>query len=209
MKKLFYGLLFVVCFLFLVPQLAFAADSDGQPIYLKNGNTMQYGKAYYLKDKNLPNRGGITYEYWLSYDYALFSNSPSSMGARIVFEKDGKNYGDIVKSGDQYVSIKSTGSNWDGWVYWVPTSSMGTNSVWLSDNIKRSRMHVISYSKSDNSIGIGVLGAYVGGVVIRPTWSNYEGSTGSKAWMTGDELFLSDGNVPSPGMRTTPFYLYE
>lgn len=87
------------------PIMALAADNS-DPV-TKNGERLKYNTPYYLKDKNLPNRGGVTFEAYGSYDYALFAHDPASNGTPIIFENTDRTDGFI--NSDDMIRIKSMG----------------------------------------------------------------------------------------------------
>lgn len=207
MKKMVVTFSLLLVFIGMIPLQGWAAGPDGEELRSKNNIPIKYGEQYYLFDKNLPNKGGVTFEAWASYDYVLFANDNKSNGAPIVIEPLNKNKksGDVVKSGDT-VTIRSVHSNWPNWHYWDLTDAMASNSVWLSD--RKTTEHVISFSGDDKSVGLGTMAIEVG-TIPRPKWLDCEGGTGEKAWMTFRGLLRSDANTPSPIERNTPFYLYE
>ncbi|NSM93674.1 hypothetical protein HRD98_11130 [Enterococcus faecalis] len=205
MKKMLMGLSFILILIGIIPIQSWAAGEDGKIIHSKNGKQVEYGVPYYLFDKELPTKGGVTYEAWSSYDYAIFAHDPNSNGTPIVIEHPKKNTGDPVRSGD-VVRIRSVGSNWGGWNYWDFTSALDSYSVWFTNS--KNSGHVISYSDQDDSVGIGTIGISVG-VIPHPVWIDYKGNTKEKAWMTAETHMRGDAEIPTPSERNTQFYLYE
>lgn len=205
MKKQLFVISFLLIIIGMIPVQGWAAGPDGKIIYSKNGIPVQYGVPYYLFDKELPNKGGITYEAWSSYDYAIFAHDSHSNGTPIVIEHPEKIAGDVVRSGET-VRIRSVKSNWPGWHYWSFTSSLDYYSVWFTN--QNNRGHIISFSDKDNSVGIGGMGISVG-TVPRPVWIDYKGNPNGKAWMTAKTRMRGDAEIPSPSERNTQFYLYE
>ncbi|AIM25745.1 hypothetical protein MEPL4_4c00150 [Melissococcus plutonius] len=208
MKKILAGLLFLSCALFVIPQAAFAAGPDGETVLDNNGNPMHYGTKYILKDYNIP-KGGVTYETWASYDYAIFSNDQHSDGTAIVFEKRGKTPGDVIISGDKNVIVRSTHANWGDYVYWVPSHSLWHNAIWFGRSSEAIATFIISADKNSRHIGIGNITLDI--ETGKAVWNDYHGAHDSKAWMKG-ESFLNPGNSRvnpvEASKRMTPFYCY-
>ncbi|MDB1690147.1 hypothetical protein [Enterococcus casseliflavus] len=176
-----------------------------------DGNRLRYNTPYYLKDKNLPNRGGITYRSWLKYDYAIFADSTNSRGTPIVFEHPSGRSG-FIDSNDEII-VKSTGSNWNGWVYWRYTDSWNAESVWFSN---QSRVFGNIYgSTTDNSVGMSMLGLRLleGYPIPAYFFAEFHGRTTGTPWMTARSYYLPlNQNPPVPPPvenRMTPFILEE
>ena len=52
----------------------------------KNGERLKYNTMYYVKEKNSPDKGGVTFEHWGLNDFILFANSATDNGTIIIFE---------------------------------------------------------------------------------------------------------------------------
>ncbi|MDA1775418.1 hypothetical protein PDJ95_29785 [Bacillus cereus] len=210
MKKTLTSVLTLAIVAVSLPVTALAADHS-DPV-TKNGERLKYNTPYYLKDKTLPDKGGVTIEPWVLDDFVLFSNSSTDNGDPIVFENEDGTEG-FITSTDK-IRIKSTKFNKSGLQYWARDTLIG--SVYLSYD-KRAD-HIIYGSSNDNSIGIGTveesIGRSNGG--IAPSWSfyTYKGGTGEKAWIKPiDQLYLynpkDNGLVLNLNDKQTPFEVIE
>ena len=176
MKKSLASILSLTIAAAALPVTALAADHS-DPV-TKNGERLKYNTPYYIKDKNLPDKGGVTFERWGLSDFVLFANTVADNGTPIIFEHK---YGidGFIESTNE-VRIKSTKANKPGVHYWA--SDPLFNSIYL--NYSNSADHVIYGSPEDNSIG---LGSTVKGVHESATgWSDFNGYHGNnveKAWM--------------------------
>lgn len=182
--------------------------SSGTHPRTARGERLQYNVPYFVKDKNLPNRGGVTYQKWLRYDYAVFHNDPFNRGTPIVFESPDNRIG-YISSNDSII-IKSVGSNWDHWVYWQYTDAMNASSVWFSN--QRKTMGNIYGSLTDNSVGISMLGLSLipGTHMPLRQYLEFHGGTGSTSWMTARVFYLNAADpYPPVEKRRTSFYIYR
>jgi len=93
-----------------------ALDTDKQPL--------EYGKKYYVSTIENMEKGGLTFEPYLSFDNLLFANSPSNRGTAMVIQGEGKSPGTVIGKNDT-VSIINDNANWKGRSYWAPRQSMG------------------------------------------------------------------------------------
>ncbi|WP_255300993.1 hypothetical protein [Bacillus thuringiensis] len=88
MKKFLTSILTVAIAAASLPVTALAADYSN-PV-TKNGDRLKYNTPYYIKDKNLLDKGGVTFEHWGLDDFVLFANAALDNGTPIIFEnKDG------------------------------------------------------------------------------------------------------------------------
>lgn len=171
------------------------------------GERLRYNVPYYLTDKDLPNRGGVTYQRWLMYDYAVFNSNPNHLGTPIIFESPGVLF-EFIQS-DAPIIIRSVDSNWENWVYWQYTDSMNASSVWLSNQPRV--MGNIYGSPSDNSVGLSMLALSVipGTPLPMKQYLEFHGGTGSTAWMTARVFYLNPADpYPPVENRRTSFYLH-
>ncbi|ANS51679.1 hypothetical protein BT246_63870 (plasmid) [Bacillus thuringiensis] len=168
-----------------LPVTAFAADNSN-PV-AKNGEPLKYNTPYYLKDKNLPHRGGVTFEPWVLDNFVRFADSPTNNGTSIIFENKDNTEG-VIQSGDE-IRVKSTKVDSTS-QYWTIDTLL--NSVYL--NYDTTTDFKIYGSSNDNSIGIGIHVAYanpnmgdvlLGGVPVE-AFKGYYGEDTEKAWMKCD-----------------------
>lgn len=202
--KLYLNILFITILgVIFFSQPALAADSSN-PVTV-NGNRLQYNVPYSLRDKNLPNRGAVTFQVWLNHDYAIFGHTAGNVGTPIIFESPTNKTG-FIDSEDAII-VRSTQSNWGGWHFWNFTSSWNANSVWFSN--RRESIGRIYGLSNDNSIGIGGLGIQAVGGAPFPVFIQLEGGTGSRAWMTANVRWLQQLQFPPLNTRRTPFIISE
>ncbi|PGW36742.1 hypothetical protein [Bacillus thuringiensis] len=189
-----------------------ALAGDGSDPVTKNGERLKYNTPYYVKDKNLPDKGGVTFERWGLDDFVLFANSATDNGTPIMFEnKDGAD--GFIKSTDA-IRIKSTNMNEPGVHYWTYDTLL--NSIYL--NYDNSTNHIIYGSSEDNSVGLGsfMQGSSVinEGPIAELTFIEYNGKNAEKAWMeVGSYRYIYE---PSTGKfllplddKQTPFEVME
>ncbi|WP_196477885.1 hypothetical protein [Bacillus sp. SRB3LM] len=178
MKKTLTSILTVTIAAASLPVTALAADHS-DPV-TKNGERLKYNTSYYLKDKNLPDKGGVTFEHWGLDDFVLFANTVTDNGTPIIFEnKDGAD--GFIESTDE-IRIKSTQSSKSGLHYWARDTLL--DSIYLSyDNTTD---HIIYGSSEDNSIGIGSIQKEINESSIGLElfdFNEYHGDNVEKAWM--------------------------
>ncbi|PGW44454.1 hypothetical protein [Bacillus thuringiensis] len=130
-----------------LPVTALAADHS-DPV-TKNGERLKYNTPYYLKDKNLPDKGGVTFERWGLDDFVLFADAATDNGTPIIFENEDGTDG-FIEFNDE-IRIKSTKSNELGVQYWAYDTLFGSIYLNYDDTVD----HIIYASSEDNSIGIG------------------------------------------------------
>lgn len=172
------------------------------------GERLTYNTSYYLRDKNLSNRGGVTFQAWLNNDYAIFGSSTTNRGTPIVFEHPNGNSG--VINSDDPVTVRSTNSNWNGAVYWSYTDGWNSDSVRLYS--ERKTFGNIYGSTTDNSVGLSIFGLklFMGWPIPAYFFGEFHGSTGSTPWMTARWYYLNNPPVlPAVERRMTPFYIEE
>lgn len=203
MKKFFILIISITLGVVCLNTVANAADNSN-PV-TSNGNRLQYNVPYTLRDKNLPHRGGITFQAWNRYDYAIFAHSSVSNGAPIVFESPTNKIGFI--DSEDFIIVRSTQSNWGGWHFWSFTSGFNANSVWLSD--RRQGIGYLYGLSNDNSVGIGGLGIQALANAPMPVFIQLEGGHGSASWMTANIRFLPRWEMPPLNSRRTPFVISE
>ncbi|ANS52050.1 hypothetical protein BT246_67580 (plasmid) [Bacillus thuringiensis] len=104
MKRKFTSVLAVAIATASLPLTVFAAD-DSDPV-TKSGERLKYNTPYYLKDKHLPHKGGVTFESWVLDDFVRFADSSNDNGTPIIFENKDNTDG-WLKSGDE-IRVKST-----------------------------------------------------------------------------------------------------
>ncbi|MBG0969282.1 hypothetical protein [Bacillus sp. SRB3LM] len=179
-----------------LPVTALAADNSA-PV-TKNGERLKYNTPYYLKDKNLPDKGGVTFEHWGLDDFVLFAESSTDNGTPIIFEnKDGAD--GFIESNDE-IRIKSTKANEPGVQYWARDALF--DSIYL--NYDNTIDHIIYGSSEDNSIG---LGSFMTGLDPNTgkmfyNFLEYKGGNEKKAWMkSGSFQYVSN---PGNGRFTLP-----
>ncbi|ANS52045.1 hypothetical protein BT246_67530 (plasmid) [Bacillus thuringiensis] len=200
MKKIITGVLTLVIAAASLPLTTLAADHS-DPV-TKSGERLKYNTPYYLKDKNLPHKGGVTFEPWGLDDYVLFTHSSTNNGTPIIFEN--KNRTDGFIQSDDWIRIKSTQASTPESPYWSPDQLI--DSVYLSSDDMTD--HKIYGSSTDNSIGIGVFFQNkLGGSYEKEFWE-YKGENADKAWMKPD-LFLRVQELPLLSNRQTPFEIIE
>ncbi|PGW38500.1 hypothetical protein [Bacillus thuringiensis] len=162
-----------------LPVTALAADHS-DPV-TKNGERLKYNTPYYLKDKNLPDKGGVTFEHWGLDDFVLFAESSTDKGTPIIFENKDRTDG-FIESTDE-IRIKSTKANEPGVHYWASDKLL--DSIYL--NYDNTVDHIIYGSSEDNSIGIGSFkkGAVMidGQAMGMFNFKEYKGKNAGKAWM--------------------------
>ncbi|MED3389064.1 hypothetical protein P4418_09445, partial [Bacillus thuringiensis] len=160
-----------------------------------------YNTPYYVRDKNLPHKGGVTFEHWGLDDYVLFAHAPTDNGTSIIFEN--KNRTDGIIQSDDWIRIKFMQANASGDQYWAPDQLM--DSVYL--NSDRRIDHKIYGSSTDNSIGIGI---FFSNPLGQGSWTKefweYKGIDAEKSWIQRD-MFLVETPVELPPLqdRKTPF----
>ncbi|MDA1775450.1 hypothetical protein PDJ95_29970 [Bacillus cereus] len=204
MNKILTGALTLAMFAGSLPGTALAADNS-DPV-TKNGERLKYNTPYYLKDKTLPNKGGITVEPYLFTDYPLFSNSPTDNGDPIIFENPDGTDG-FIKSGED-LTIKATKVIDSGAQYW--SFSNRDNSVYLG---KSPQNHRLYGSSKDNSIGIGSVNYGRSSTDISTRFVYYKGADTDKAWLTASYRAAEVDDWHSPVLNIeeikTPFELIE
>ncbi|MDA1775109.1 hypothetical protein PDJ95_27885 [Bacillus cereus] len=178
MNKILTGALTLAMFAGSLPGTALAADNS-DPV-TKNGERLKYNTPYYLKDKTLPNKGGITVESWLFFDLLLFSNSPTDNGDPIIF-KNPDGTGGFIKSGDN-LKIKITKFMESGYQYWANDAVGVMLTAYNCPNT-----HRVYGSSKDNSIGIGSMEP------MPESMRYYRGKHADKAWLTGGGSVATDG----------------
>ncbi|MED3038055.1 hypothetical protein CBR56_28835 [Bacillus thuringiensis] len=189
-----------------LPVTALAADTS-DPV-TKNGERLKYNTPYYLKDKKLPHKGGVTFDTWSLYDYVCFADSSTDNGTPIIFENVDKTDG-FIKSDDK-INVKSTKA--DAGQYWTYTIAWFMDSVGLSDDNKTE--HRIYGSSKDNSIGIG-FPAKIEFPEKEVNNTNalyfveYKGEDTKKAWMKPVLHLIYDKKLPALSDRQTPFEVIE
>lgn len=163
----------VALFFFSVPKVS-ASVVINEPIYSSNGEELRYGTPYYIRDKGMAHRGGLTYEPYASYDYALFSHVSSGRGETVVFENAAnKSSKEVIRSGNK-VKVKFEGSNW-GWRYTYFVR--GSKDVYLDIESKASIFEIYG-TKSDSSFALG------NGQSNGPAFNTIQGNrSGSKSWL--------------------------
>ncbi|PGW36743.1 hypothetical protein [Bacillus thuringiensis] len=190
MKNCLASVLAVVIAAASLPVTALAAD--GSDPVTKNGERLKYNTPYYVKDKNLPDKGGVTFERWGLDDFVLFANSATDNGTPIMFENSDGADG-FIKSTDK-IRIKSIKSNEPGVHYWARDTLL--DSIYL--NYDNTIDHMIYGSSEDNSIG---LGSFSTAKLFYNFWE-YKGSNVEKAWMeSGNFQYISN---PGNGSFTLP-----
>ncbi|ANS52225.1 hypothetical protein BT246_69340 (plasmid) [Bacillus thuringiensis] len=193
-----------------LPVIALAADHS-DPV-TKNGERLKYNTLYYVKDKNLPDKGGVLFERWgFLGDYVLFANSVTDNGTPIIFEhKDGRD--GFIESTDK-IRIKSTKANKADMNYWAYDPLL--NSIFL--NYRNSADHVMYGSSEDNSIGIGRFINMLDASNInrmKYLFYEYQGKNAERAWMesTNYQYVYDRGNgsfnLPLDD-KQTPFEVIE
>ncbi|OQR53469.1 hypothetical protein [Bacillus sp. CDB3] len=181
MKKTLTSVLTLAIAVASLPVTALAADRS-DPV-TKNGERLKYNTPYYLKDKNLPHKGGVTFETWALYDYVLFADSPMDNGTPIIFEDEDRTDG-FIKFNDK-IRVKTTKA--DAGEYWTYSGGF-IDSVGLSNDDNKTE-HRIYGSSKDNSIGIGSavkrfeVGAPLHWSQEVPCFVEYKGKDAEKAWM--------------------------
>ncbi|MED3038058.1 hypothetical protein CBR56_29380 [Bacillus thuringiensis] len=211
MKKTLISVLTLAIVAASLPITALAADHS-DPVTRFNGERLKYNTPYYLKDKNLPHKGGVTFETWALYDYVLFADSFTDNGTPIIFENEDRTDG-FIKSQDK-IRIKTTKAN--AGEYWTFTSGGFINSVSLSDD--NNKKYRIYGSSEDNSIGIGfyitkpmTVGFGGLGSLDYPglCFVEYKGTDAKKAWMEPIEHNLDNKEeIPFNNIQT-PFEIIE
>ena len=206
MKKTLTSFLTLTIVIVLLPITVLAADHS-DPV-TKNGEPLKYNTPYYLKDKNLPHKGGVTFDSWGLYDYVCFADSTMDKGTPIIFENKDKTDG-FIKSNDR-IRVKTTKA--DAGEYWTYTRSGFTESVGLSNDNKTE--HRIYGSSEDNSIGIGFPIVKwsvdpLGPGLPFPFFVEYKGKNEEKAWMSPIEHRLVGKLVLPLQERQTPFEVME
>ncbi|AHA75745.1 Kunitz family serine protease inhibitor [Bacillus sp. AF62] len=197
MKKHLIRVIMVASVITSFPTTMLAAD-DSDPV-TKNGERLQYNTPYYVRDKNLPHKGGVTFEPWVLDDYVLFAHSSTDNGIPIIFENKNKTDG-FIKS-DDWIRIKSTQASKMGEQYWAPDLMM--KSVYLSSDDKID--HKIYGSSKDNSIGIGIFFRNKAGPMTKEFWE-YKGANTEKSWLQ-QSTSLEEPGIPPLSNRQTPFEL--
>ncbi|MDA1775050.1 hypothetical protein PDJ95_27530 [Bacillus cereus] len=182
MKKTLASVLTLAIIAGSLPGTALAADHS-DPV-TKKGERLKYNTLYYLKDKNLPHKGGVTFESWFLDNFVRFADSSTDNGTPIIFENNDKTDG-LIKSGDS-IRVKSTKVNSRS-QYW--TFDQILESIYLNYDTRTD--HKIYGSSKDNSIGIGTpttaYKIYEGKIVgIIPSFNGYKGGNTEKAWMKLD-----------------------
>ncbi|MBG0969239.1 hypothetical protein [Bacillus sp. SRB3LM] len=179
MKNCLTGVLAVVIAAASLPVTALAADNS-DPV-TKNGERLKYNTPYYVKDKNLSGKGGVTFEPWgFLGDFVLFADSVMDNGTSIIFEhRDGKD--GCIESTDE-IRIKFTNATKPGMNYWAYDPLL--NSIYL--NYSNRADHVIYGSSEDNSIGIGMFRNVLD--LSNLNWmkcffDEYKGKNEEKAWI--------------------------
>ncbi|PGW57458.1 hypothetical protein [Bacillus thuringiensis] len=161
-----------------LPVTALAADHS-EPV-TKNGERLKYNTPYYIKDKNLPDKGGVTFERWGLSDFVLFANAVTDNGTPIIFEhKEGID--GFIESTDE-IRIKFTKANEPDIHYWAYDPFF--NSIGL--NYRNSADHIIYGSSEDNSIGLGRFINVLDSSNLnwmKYRFSEYKGKNAEKAWM--------------------------
>ncbi|MHB0803250.1 hypothetical protein PVK73_28150 [Bacillus thuringiensis] len=185
MNKILTSVLTVAIAAASLPVTALAADHS-DPV-TKNGERVKYNTPYYVKDKTLPNKGGVIVEPWVLDDFVRFADSPVDNGTPVIFENKDRTDG-FIQSGD-WMRIKSTKAN-SGSQYW--TFDRVLSSVYL--NYDTSTEHKMYGSSADYSIGIGTIlmepdrtGSGSGKVNFR----GYKGENTEKAWMKPEVYEIS------------------
>ncbi|OQR53553.1 hypothetical protein [Bacillus sp. CDB3] len=209
MKKTLTSVLTLAIAIAALPVTTLAADYS-DPV-TKNGERLQYNTPYYLKEKNSPDKGGITFERWGLDDFVLFAHSSTDNGTPIIFENNNGANG-FIQSNDE-IRIKSTKVNEPGYQYWA--HDRGTDSVYL--NYDNRTDHRIYGSSTDNSIGIGSFEKSVTKVnrktMSLETFREYQRGNSGKAWMrstTLDYVYkLGDRSILPLYDRQTPFEVSE
>ncbi|PGW36744.1 hypothetical protein [Bacillus thuringiensis] len=162
-----------------LPVTALAADYS-DPV-TKNGDRLKYNTPYYLKDKNLSDKGGVTFERWGLDDFVLFADSATDNGTPIIFENRDGSEG-FIESMDK-IRIKSTKSNEPGVHYWARDTLF--ESVYL--NYDNTTDHIVYGSSEDNSIGLGSFKKGMTVINERAVavfdFSEYNGKHAEKSWM--------------------------
>lgn len=182
-----------------LPVTALAADNSN-PV-TKSGERLKYNTPYYLKDKDLPYKGGVTFEHWVLDDYVLFTHSGANNGTPIIFEN--KNRTDGFIQSDDWIRIKSTHASTPESQYWSP--DLLIDAVYLSSDDMTD--HKIYGSSKDNSIGIGVFFPNpLGEPRVKEFWE-YKGENADKAWMKPNVSFVAE--LPLLSNRQTPFEVIE
>ncbi|MHB0803553.1 hypothetical protein PVK73_30265 [Bacillus thuringiensis] len=162
--------------------MALAADHS-DPV-TKNGERLKYNTSYYVKDKTLPDKGGVIVEPWVLDDFVRFADSSTDNGTPVIFENKDRTNG-FIKSGD-WLRVKFTKAN-SGSQYWTFDELLG--SVYL--NYDTSTDHRMYGSSADNSIGIGnyfikpeIQGNAITNGIL--SFRGYKGEQTEKAWMKAD-----------------------
>ena len=199
MKKNLTGVCAFVIAVASYPITTLAADNS-VPV-TKNGERLQYNKPYYVKDKNFPHKGGVTFEHWGLDDYVLFAHAPTDNGTPIIFEN--KNRTDGIIQSDDWIRIKFMQANASGDQYWAPDQLM--SSVYLSSDDRTD--HKIYGLSTDNSIGIGIFfrNSLGQGNWTKEFWE-YKGIDAEKSWVQRDKFWIEPPvELPPLHDRKTPF----
>ncbi|OQR53500.1 hypothetical protein [Bacillus sp. CDB3] len=200
MKKTLISVLTLAIIAASLPVTALAADHS-DPV-TKKGERLKYNTPYYLKDKNLPDKGGVIVKPWFLDDFVHFAGVPTDNGTPIIFENNNKTDG-LIKSGD-WIRVKSTKVNSQS-QYWTLDEML--DSVYLNYDTRTD--HRIYGSSKDNSIGIGIHTIASGhrgarGAYIELSFRGYKGENTEKAWMRPDLYPIS-----SEKDIQTPFEVIE
>ncbi|ANS52290.1 hypothetical protein BT246_69990 (plasmid) [Bacillus thuringiensis] len=187
MKRKFTSVLAVAIATASLPLTVFAAD-DSDPV-TKNGERLKYNTSYYLKDKHLPHKGGVTFESWILDDFVRFADSSIDNGTPIIFENKDNTDG-WLKSGDE-IRVKSTNVTFKS-KYWTVDTIF--NSIYL--NYDTTTDLKIFGSSTDNSIGIGLS---VISLTATQAVKGFKGEHTEKAWIKVDKslsIKLEDIQTP-------------
>jgi len=184
------------------------AEADNSHPVSTNGNRLRYNTPYRLRDKNLPHRNPVTFEAWTSYDYAIFGHytRPGYRGGTPIIIESTTGKTGFIDSNDP-IAIRSTTSNWGGWVYWDVTNSYLANSVWLT-NRRVPIGHLVGNSR-DRSVGIGGMTFSSNLGFPLPTYLELGGSDANKPWMTFRTVTQNQLIMPPINVRRTPFLLTD
>ncbi|MHB0803251.1 hypothetical protein PVK73_28155 [Bacillus thuringiensis] len=195
MKKMITSILIMAITAASLPITTFAADHS-DPV-TKNGERVKYNTPYYIKDKTLPNKGGVIVEPWVLDDFVRFADSPVDNGTPVIFENKDRTDG-FIESGD-WMRIKSTKAN-SGSQYWNFDEILG--SVYLNYDTRTD--HRMYGSSTDNSIGLGnyfVRPEIVGTTITKgiPSFRGYKGEHTEKAWMKAEvNVIPNEKDIQTP-----------
>ncbi|MDA1775387.1 hypothetical protein PDJ95_29585 [Bacillus cereus] len=207
MKKILTGALTLAMFAGSLPGTALAADNS-DPV-TKNGERLKYNTPYYLKDKTLPNKGGVTVEPWFNDDYILFSNSPTDNGDPIIFENPDGTDG-FIQSGEE-LRIRATKVIDPGVQYW----QYNHPNFYISLSADKDAKQRLYGSSKDNSIGIASMDYSEDLNPKNKYFVYYGGEHDDKAWLTRIGSVMSNySGLPIPVQHVverieTPFELIE